>query len=293
MRPVLVFIAFGAMFAAGARADGVSYSIATAAGSDWIGDNGPAAGAILFQAAGIAADMYGNLYVADAAGQRVREITPSGMISTVAGTGVQGFSGDGGAASAAQLNSPYGLAFDPSGNLYIADLGNARVRRMMPGGTISTVAGGGTLPAGGANEGGLATTVSLLAPRNVALDGTGNLYISDFNGHRVYELSPGGSLTTVAGTGVQGFSGDGGPAHLAQLAYPAGLAVDRQGALYIADSQNHYVRKVINGVISSIAREATPTGVAFDALGTLYITDPPAGALIQMPVTGPATVRLR
>jgi uncharacterized protein (TIGR03437 family) len=136
----------------------------------------------------------------------------------------------------------------------------------------------------------LATTVALLAPRNVTLDASGNLYISDFNGHRVYEVNPGGTLTTVAGTGVQGFSGDGGPAPFAQLAFPAGLAFDRQGALYIADSQNHYVRRVVDGLISSIVREATLTGLAFDAGGTLYITDPPAGTLIQTPVTGPATV---
>jgi len=283
-------LAANALFAGLAPADVVSYRVDTVAGSDWVGDNGPAIGAILLQAEGIAADTYGNLFVADAAGERVREITPAGTISTVAGTGVQGFSGDGGPASAAQLNSPYGLAFDASGNLYIADLGNGRVRRMTPGGIITTIAGGGTVPAGGVNDGSLATTVALLAPRNVVLDGSGNLYVSDFNGHRVYELSPGGTLTTIAGTGVPGFSGDGGPAPLAQLAYPAGLAVDGRGALYIADSQNHYVRKVVNGLIASIVREATPTGVAFDAGGTLYITDPPAGTLIQVPVTGPAAL---
>jgi sugar lactone lactonase YvrE len=118
------------------------------------------------------------------------------------------------------LNSPYGLALDTSGNLYIADLGNGRVRRVTPGGIITTIAGGGTVAAGGVNDGALATTVALLAPRNVTLDASGNLYISDFNGHRVYEVNPGGTLTTVAGTGVQGFSGDGGPAPFAQLAFP-------------------------------------------------------------------------
>lgn len=282
--------AVSAMLAGVARADVLSYRMDTVAGSDWVGDNGPAIGAILLQAEGIVADTYGNLYVADAGGQRVREITPAGVISTVAGTGIQGFSGDGGPASAAQLNSPYGLAFDAGGNLYIADLGNGRVRRVAPGGIITTVAGGGALAAGGVNDGSPATAVALLAPRNVTLDASGNLYISDFNGHRVYELNPGGTLTTVAGTGVQGFSGDGGPAPFAQLAFPAGLAFDRQGALYIADSQNHYVRKVAGGLISSIVREATPTGLAFDAGGTLYITDPPAGTLIRTPVTGPAAV---
>src|SRR5579875_3072104 len=221
-------------------AAGVFYQIATAAGSSWDGDGGPATLAILYQAEGIASDAKGNLYISDAAGHRVRKVTPAGVISTVAGTG------DGGPAAAAQLNSPYGLAVDGIGRLYIADLGNARVRCVDLDGHISTVAGGGSLPAGGANEGSPAVLLALSAPRNLAWDGNGNLYIADFTGQRVYRLDPSGALTTAAGDGVAGFSGDGWAAINARLAYPAAIAVDRAGTLWIGDTQNHVVRKVTN-----------------------------------------------
>src|SRR5579864_7287836 len=137
-------------------ATAADYTISTAAGSSWVGDNGPALSAILLQAEGLASDFNGNLYIADAADHRVRRVAPDGTITTFAGTGVRGFSGDAGPATASQLNSPYGLATDPRGNLYIADLGNARVRRVTPDGNIATIAGGGSLPAGGPNEGSLA-----------------------------------------------------------------------------------------------------------------------------------------
>ena len=117
-----------------------AYAVATLAGSDWVGDHGPATQALLFQAEGLATDPAGNVYIAEAQGHRVRQVSPAGVIRTIAGTGQPGFSGDGGPADAAQLNAPYGLAFDNRGNLYIADLGNARVRRVAPDGTISTVA---------------------------------------------------------------------------------------------------------------------------------------------------------
>jgi len=267
----------------------VSYRIDTVAGSDYIGDNGPAAAAILFQADGIAADGSGNLYVSDAANHRIRKIARAGAITTFAGTGTAGFWGDGGPAAVAQLNSPYGLSFDGLGNLYVADLGNSRVRRISADGTMTTVAGGGSLPAGGPNDGTAATLVALSAPRNLAWDGRGSVYISDFTGHRVYRLSPDGSLVTAAGTGIAGFSGDGAAAIRAQLSYPAGIAVDVHGDLYIGDSQNHLIRKVTSGTISSIARAATPTGMTVDAFGTLYVADPSAGQLLTVPIHGAAT----
>src|ERR1700691_3945969 len=130
-----------------------SYNISTVAGSDWVGENVPATSAILIQAEGIATDSSGNIYISDANDHRVRCISTNGIIRTIAGNGVAGFAGDGGPASASQLNSPYGMAFDFAGNLYIADLGNARIRKITPAGIITTVAGGGSLPAGGANEG--------------------------------------------------------------------------------------------------------------------------------------------
>jgi uncharacterized protein (TIGR03437 family) len=275
-----------------ASARAADYTISTAAGSSWVGDNGPALSAILIQAEGLASDFKGNLYIADAADHRVRRVAPDGTITTFAGTGVRGFSGDGGPALASQLNSPYGLATDTRGNLYIADLGNARVRRITPGGNISTIAGGGQLPAGGVNEGRPALMLALAAPRNIALDSAGNIYISDFSAQRVYCLTRDGSLTTAAGTGIAGSAGDGGSAAFARLNGPAALAFDRQDALYIADSGNHLVRKVAGGVISSYARASTPTGLVFDSLGTLYVADPSAGQIVRVPATGSATTAL-
>ena len=151
---------------------GQSYTVATMAGSDWVGDNGLATQALLFQAEGLATDAAGNLYIAEAQGHRVRQVSPSGVIRTIAGTGQAGFSGDGGPAAAAQLNAPYGLVCDNRGNLYIADLGNARVRRVARDGTIATVA-----------------STPLISPRNLAIDLGGNLYISDFDGQRVYRIT--------------------------------------------------------------------------------------------------------
>ena len=264
-------------------------TISTVAGSNWVGDNEPAIAAILLQAEGVASDSKGNLYIADASDHRVRRIAPNGVITTIAGTGSRGFSGDGGPAVAAQLNSPYGLAIDVRGNVYVADLGNARVRQITPDGNISTTAGGGALPAGGPNEGSPATMITLHAPRNLALDSFGNLYISDFGGNRVYRVARDGSTTTAAGNGTPGAAGDNSLATAAQLNSPAGLAVDTQGGLYIADSGNHLIRRVAAGIIHSYARAATPTGLALDALGTLYVADSSAGQIVKVPQTGATT----
>jgi hypothetical protein len=147
------------MMGGAASAFQAAFRIDTVAGSDWTGDGGPANGAILRQAEGLAADFSGNLYIADAGAHRIRKVSANGSIKTIAGTGTRGFSGDGGQAAQAQFDSPYGLLLDPRGNLYVADLGNNRVRRIRPDGVITTVAGGGTLMAGGGNEGSLATSM--------------------------------------------------------------------------------------------------------------------------------------
>jgi uncharacterized protein (TIGR03437 family) len=282
MRSILAYMYMAAATAFGAG----NYTIGTIAGSDWAGDGGSAASAILIQPEGVLADGSGNLYIADAGDHRVRKVAPNGVIRTLAGTGVRGFAGDGGPAVQAQLNAPYGLALDNQGFLYIADLGNARVRRVAPDGTITTVAGGGSLPAGGLNEGSPAAILALSQPRNLVFDTGGNLYISDFGGQRVYRMGVDGSLTTVAGTGVAGASGDNGAAVHARVNCPAGLAFDSQGALYIADSGSGLVRKVAHGLITSFARAVTPTGLAFDAQGTLYVADISAGDILVIPATG-------
>lgn len=241
-----------------------AYRIETVAGSQRNGDGGPAVLAEIGRIQGIATDTYGNLYLSDTDHHRVRKVSPSGVITTIAGTGVAGYAGDGGPAAQAQLNLPYGLAVDAAGNLYIADLGNNRVRRVWPDGAITT----------------LIPTTTLATPRNLALDAAGNLYISEFDGHRVRRVAPDGAVTTAAGTGHAGLSGDGGAPDRAQLAYPAGLAVDRGGALLIADSGNNRVRRIFsNGTINTIlggssgTALATPVALAVDAQGTIYVGD--------------------
>lgn len=250
------------------------YIIRTVAGSDWTGDGGAASAALLFAPEGIARDPAGNIYIADSADHRIRMITAAGIILTIAGDGEPGFRGDGGPASAARLDSPYGLAPDPAGNLYVADYANGRVRRISPDGAIVTIAGGGARDP--ATSGATATAVRLLGPRNLALDAAGNLYISDFRDHRVYRVSPGGAIEVVAGTGTSGFAGNGGPALYAQLSHPAGLALDGSGTLYIADSGNRRIRRLSGGILSTVNVPVTlelPTGLAFDSAGNLYIAD--------------------
>ncbi len=254
-----------------AEAAPASYIIQTVAGSDNSGDGGQALLAALSQPEGIAVDRAGNVYIADAAVHRVRKIATDGSIHTVAGAGVPGFAGDGGPAVAALLNQPYGLALDQSGNLYIADLGNARVRKISADGVIQTVAGGGVLPASSTGQGGPATSVQLMQPRNVALDAAGSLYISDFGANQVYCVSAIGTLSLRRRDRHSGISGVGTSAWLAQLNSPAGLTMDPTGALYIADSGNNLVRKVSNGVITSIFNTPAPTGVAVDSTGILYV----------------------
>ena len=255
-----------------------TYSISTVAGGAGSGDGGAAASSILSQPEGIATDGRGDIYIADANDHRIRKLASDGTIRTVAGTGVPGFSGDGGPANAAQLNSPYGLCIDRLGNLYVADLANARVRRISADGIISTVAGGGTILPGGDGDGGLAVNSRLMAPRNVIADAQGNLYISDFQGHRVLKVDATGTLITIAGIGSGGYSGDGAAALRAAISYPAGLAVDRLGVLYIADSGNKKVRRVYQGVMSTVVGTPAfqlnvPTGLAVDRSDNLYIAD--------------------
>ena len=265
---LLVYLFASTLVAANSSSS--SYLIQTIAGGDSSADGAPALAAVFSQAEGIAVDAVGAIYVADADANRIRKITPDGKIWTIAGTGAPGFSGDGGPASVAALSHPYGLALDLQGNLYVADLGNERVRKIAADGTIRTVAGGGSIPPGGNGDGGPAISAQLLQPRNVAVDPDGTLYISDFGANRVYRIS-GGTLTTMAGTGNAGFSGDYAAAELAQLKSPAGLASDSFGALYIADSANSRVRKVYQGVITSVYSVTGPTGLAIAPNGALYI----------------------
>jgi uncharacterized protein (TIGR03437 family) len=262
---------------AGRAGGATAYSIETVAGSA-PADGVPAVAAQIGDIQGVAADRFGNLYLSDTSNHRVRKVDAAGLIHTIAGTGVAGWNGDGGPATAAQLNLPYGVAVDGAGNIYVADLGNNRVRRIGPDGVIRTWAGNGG--AGSEGDGGPATSAQLHTPRNLALDAAGNLYISEFDGHRVRKVSPDGRIWTVAGTGTAGYRGDGGPGPSAQLSSPAGLAVDRTGALYIADSQNEVIRKLSPGgaigtVLGATAGVTllTPIAVAVDSAFTVYVAD--------------------
>ncbi len=277
--------------------------IATLAGdgsAGFSGDGSPATGAQIDASGGLAVDGAGNLYFSDAVSSRVRMVSPSGTISTVAGTGTAGYNGDGIPAGQAQLNGPAGLAVDRAGNLYIADSGNARIRMVSAAtGQITTVAGIGTSGYSGENL--AATIAELVLPTGVAVDGQGDVYIADSGNARVREVSAlTGEMATVAGTGKAGFSGDAGPATAAQLKNPFSVAVDGQGNLYIADltgavgaaGTGGRVREVsaASGVINTIAGNGTagyngdgiaavdaelsdPVAIALDSTGDLYIAD--------------------
>jgi uncharacterized protein (TIGR03437 family) len=250
-----------------------------------LGDNGPATSAALDGPRVVAVDTAGNLYIADTDNSRIRKVS-NGVITTVAGNGTLGFSGDNAPATSAQLNHPTGVAVDAPGNVYIVDSFNSRIRKVSNG-VITTLAGNGT--SGFSGDNGPAATNALNYPTGVAIDIAGNLYIADTNNNRIRKVSN-GVITTVAGTGTSGFSGDNGPATNAKLAAPSGVAIDSAGNLYIADVGNNRIRKIWNGMITTVAGngfagsgcdggQATksalnhPTGVASDSAGNLYIAD--------------------
>ncbi len=250
------------------------------------GDGGPATSATIRRPLGIAIDRAGNIYIADTDNHRIRKITPDGIIRTVAGTGRAEFSGDGGPATEASLHTPYGVAVDSLGNVYVADIFNLAIRKITPDGIISTVAGGGF-----DSGDGIPATSAALLPTGVTVSASGDLYISDAFAKRVVKVTPDGILTTVAGNGIQGFSGDGGPATEASLNSPTGVAVDPAGNVYIADNAISRVRRVTNGIISTAAgnglfrssgdggpaTNATmylPTALTHDSEGGFYIAEP-------------------
>ncbi|NOU87364.1 hypothetical protein GC102_16460, partial [Paenibacillus sp. LMG 31460] len=213
--------------------------------SGFSGDGGLATSARLDNPGDVAVDSSGNLYIADTENQRIRKVDQlTGNISTVAGTGTIGHSGDGGAPTSAQLSMPLGLAIDSSNNLYIAENGNTIRKLVLSTNAISTVAGTG-VGASYSGDGGPATSATMSNVNDVAVDSSGNLYIADTNNQRLRKVDHStGKISTMAGTGVAGYSGDEGPATSAQLMTPTGVAVDSSGILYIGDSLNQRVRKV-------------------------------------------------
>lgn len=237
-------------------ASGVITTVAGTGAAGYGGDGGSAVTAQLNEPRGIAVDTAGNLFIADLNNHRIRKVDAGGTITTVAGTGAAGYSGDGGAATAAQLNSPFSVAVDGAGRLHIADSANYRVRRVEPNGTITTEAGVGTSGYGGDNGPALAARFQFIF--GIVRDSAGNLYLADGNNHRIRRVDANGTMTTVAGTGTSGFGGDGSPAATAQLNFPSGVAVDSAGVLYIADAGNNRVRQVnAGGTITTVAGSGT------------------------------------
>lgn len=274
------------------KIDAITGIITTVAGTGtggFSGDNGPATSAQLANPFGLAFDTTGNLYVTDTSNNRVRKVDTSGIITTFAGNGTQGFGGDDGPAIAAQLSDPSGIAADLAGNLYIADTRNHRIRRVNSGGIISTFAGTGASGFNGDNQ--LATLARLYFPNGVSVGNGGNVYISDTSNNRIRKVAANGVITTVAGTGAQGFSGDLGPATSALLDSPHVSTFDSTGNFYFVDGANFRVRKVdSNNIITTFAGNGTQnfggdngpaltaqmlrtTSVASDGAGNFYVTD--------------------
>lgn len=238
------------------------------------GDAGSALIANLYGPQDVKVGSNGTVYIADTGNARIRAVTPDGVINTVAGNGSLGFKGDGGAATSASLSQPYAVTVDSKGQLYIADLGNLRIRKVDASSNITTLAGTG-FP-GFAGDGKPATSATLTLPSGVALDASGNVYIADQWNLRLRKVDSSGNINTVAGNGGFTYSGDGGPATRAQLNTPLGVAVDPAGNLYIADSRNRVVRKVgTDHTISSFPGTSliNPRGLVADSAGNIYVAD--------------------
>ncbi len=281
--------------AAGARIRRITPSgtISTIAGNGLVGfsgNGGQATAAELSAPADVTVDAFGNIYIADAGNERIRKVNTSGIISTYAGNGAGGYSGDGAAATAAELNNPLGIAVDGSGNIYVAEQANHTIRMINTSGIISTIAGVGTHH-GYTGDGGTATAAELYSPYGVTVDVFGNVYIADEMNYVIRKVNTSGNISTFAGNGIAGSSGNTGQATAAELNGPTGVRQDGLGNLYIADAGNAEIRKVnTSGIITRFAGNygggfsgdggqataaeiANPRKIALDNLGNLFIAD--------------------
>jgi trimeric autotransporter adhesin len=268
----------------------IAGKVTTIAGSTagYGGDGGPATAALLKNPSGVAIDATGNIYIADCFNYRVRKISTSGIISTIAGTGVLGFSGDGGAATAALITGVTLLALDKTGNLYFPD--GHSIAQVTPSGILHIIAGNGTPGYGG--DGGQATAALLNGNEGLAIDATGNIYLADHYNNRIRRIDAATHIiTTVAGTGTYGYKGDNGQATAAELQSPFDVAINGYGEIFFSDYNNNVIRKIAkSGIITTVAGNnivgysgdggpATaaqlygPYGIAFDACDNLYIGD--------------------
>ncbi|SPE60035.1 exported hypothetical protein [Verrucomicrobia bacterium] len=273
---------------------GIIYTVAGNGTYGYSGNGGWAGYAEFRFPSDVAVDTTGDLFIADSGNNVIRKVDTNTIITTVAGDGYGGYSGDGGAATQAGLNMPYSVAVDAPGDLFIADLNNKMIRKVDTNGIITTVAGNGyiaLITVGYSGDGGAATNAELSWPSGVAVYAPGNLFIADSGNNVIRKVDTNGIITTMAGNGTNGYSGDGGAATEAELYSPTGVAVDVGGNLFIADSGNNVIRKVdTNGIITTMAGNGTngysgdggaatnaalfwPTGVAIDASGNLFIAD--------------------
>jgi len=300
--PALLLVFLFLLFAPGSWAQGI---ITTVAGTDYIfpDDGLPAVQAHLAGANGMVFDRQGNLYFAEFDLCMIMKLDTKGVISVVAGSGLFRFAGDGGSARAASLSTPWGLAMDAAGNLYVADYQSSRVRKIDSSGIITTVVGGGSIPP---VNGTLATQAALTNPAALAFDPSGNLLVADRQGSRLWRVTA-GIMTLVAGNGQKNFSGDGGPATSAALNLPDGLAVAPDGTIYIADDNNGRIRRVSpNGIIDTYAgggANATGNGVpatsislvrpvalALDSQGNLFVADALGDRIRRIAPNGTTTI---
>jgi DNA-binding beta-propeller fold protein YncE len=250
------------------------------------GDNNAATDAQCYAPAGVAVDNAGNVYFCEIGNSVIRKVSPSGIITTVAGTGVQGFSGNGGPATAAKINQPTSVAVDKFGNIFFTDDGNNMIRMIDPAGIISTIVGTGVA----GNADGLATAAELNGPSGIAVDKNGSVFIADVYNHSIKRLDT-GVVTTICGNGLPGSTGNGGSASIAALSYPKGVAVDTIGNVYIVDQGNSSIRRInAAGIINAYAGNGsfgysgdgglgyaaalnTPTEVVVDHHQNVYIAD--------------------
>jgi hypothetical protein len=291
------------------RKVGANGIITTVAGNGtfgYSGDGGQATNASLSAPRGIAVDGSGDLFMADYWNNCIRKVAANGIITTVAGNGSGAYSGDNGAATNATLYFPQGVAVDAAGDLFIADTGNSRIRKVGTNGIITTVAGGGT---GG--DGGLATSASLYGPGDVVLDAVGDLFIADNGNNRVRKVGTNGIITTVAGNGFVGYAGDNGSATNASLTSPVALALDVIGNIFIVDNGNNRIREVgTNGIISTVAGNGTagfsgdggaasnamlssPAAVVLDANENLYVADKNNNRIREVTLAGSQNLVLK
>jgi len=277
-------------------------TIAGNGGVGYSGDGGPATAATFYYPRGAAIDKAGNLYIADGSNNVIRMINLGDTISTFAGNGTAGYSGDGGLATNASFNYPYALATDASGNVYICDVNNSSVRKIDRGDTITTIAGNGTT--GYSGDSGFATAAELNAVHGVAVDRKGNIYLADYGNNRIRKINDTGMISTIAGNGTAGFSGDSGMATAAEISSPIGIAVDSLGNIYIADYGNERIRKINDtGMISTIAGNGNtgytgdggpatsaemfgPITFALDDSGNIYFSDVENNAVRKIDRTG-------